>query len=110
MISEEKYFTDGKMFVRGQMISRGKGKKADYLLFYEPNILLAVVEAKDKHHEIDSGLQQALGYAEILDAPFVLSSNGDEFVLHDRSGTYPRVETKLGMDEFPSPEKLWRKY
>ncbi len=89
-ISEEKHFTDGKIFVRGQMVSRGEGKKADYLLFYEPNILLAVVEAKDNHHEIDGGLQQALGYAEILDAPFVLSSNGDGFAFHGRTATYER--------------------
>ncbi|MEX2579936.1 MAG: DEAD/DEAH box helicase family protein [Verrucomicrobiales bacterium] len=109
-ISEEKYFTDGKIFVRGQMVSKGKGKKADYLLYYEPNILLAVVEAKDNHHEIDGGLQQALGYAEILDTPFVFSSNGDGFAFHDRTGTFPGVETRLALDEFPAPAELWQKY
>jgi len=109
-ISEEKYFTDGKIFVRGKMVARGKGKKADYLLYYEPNILLAVVEAKDNSHEIDGGLQQALGYAEILDAPFVFSSNGDGFAFHDRTGTYPEKETTLALDSFPSPAELWQKY
>jgi len=109
-VAEEKYFTDGKILVRGKMVAKGKGKKADYLLFYEPNILLAVVEAKDNDHEIDEGLQQALGYAEILDAPFVFSSNGDGFAFHDRTGTYARTETHLGLDQFPGPAELWAKY
>lgn len=109
-ISEEKYFTDGKIFVRGQMVAKGKGKKADYLLYYEPNILLAIVEVKDQKNEIDSGLQQALGYAKILDAPFVFSSNGNEFAFHDRTGTYDKVETKLNLDQFPSSDELPEKY
>ena len=40
-------FTDGRIIVRGKMVARGKQKRADYLLFYRPNIPIAVIEAKD---------------------------------------------------------------
>jgi type I restriction enzyme R subunit len=55
-------------------------------------------------------MQQALDYAEALDAPFVFSSNGDGFVFHDRTGTGAQVETHLGLDQFPSPAELWQRY
>jgi type I site-specific restriction endonuclease len=62
------------------MTGRGKSKFADYVLYYRPNIPIAIVEAKDNHHAIGDGMQQALEYAEILHIPFVFSSNGDGFV------------------------------
>ena len=55
-------------------------------------------------------LQQALGYAEILDVPVAFSSNGDGFVQHDRSGLSPQIEKELSLDNFPSPAKLWEMY
>lgn len=82
-IREEVYFTDGRIYVYGSMIKRGSPKKADYILYYKNNIPIAVVEAKDNKHSVGSGLQQAQDYAEILDIPFALSSNGDGFVLQD---------------------------
>jgi type I restriction enzyme R subunit len=76
-------------------------------LYYKPNIPLAVIEAKDNKHSVKSGIQQALNYADILDIPFVFSSNGDGFYFHDKTtGT----EIELSLDEFPSPEKLWKNY
>ena len=69
-LREEIYFTKGRVIVRGKTVKRGEAKKADYLLFYKPNIPMAVVEAKDNNHTVGDGMQQALGYAEILDVPF----------------------------------------
>lgn len=43
-IREEFSFTKGRIIiVRGKMVSRGKAKRADYLLYYKPNIPLAVI-------------------------------------------------------------------
>ena len=79
-LREEVSFTKGRVIVRGQMVKRGKAKRADYILYYKPNIPLAVIEAKDNHCSVGDGMQQALGYAETLQLPFVFSSNGDGFV------------------------------
>lgn len=107
---EEVSFTDGKIYVRGRMTARGARKRADYILYYKPNIPIAIVEAKDNKHSVRAGIQQALNYAEILDIPCVFSSNGDGFVFHDRTATDENVETELDIDSFPSPEELWQKY
>ena len=109
-IRREYTFTDGRVIVRGKLGSRGKKKRADYLLFYQSNLPLAVVEAKDNSHPVGGGMQQALGYAEALDAPFVFSSNGDAFLFHDRTGQSDSIEKQIGLDEFPSPDELWRRY
>jgi type I restriction enzyme R subunit len=37
-IREEYYFTRGRIIVRGKLVSRGKAKKADFVLYYKPNI------------------------------------------------------------------------
>jgi type I site-specific restriction endonuclease len=81
---EEVSFTDGKIYVKGKPTARGDRKRADYILFYKPNIPIAIIEAKDNKHSVRAGLQQALDYAEILDIPCVFSSNGDGFVFHNR--------------------------
>lgn len=109
-IREEKYFTDGPIRVRGSVAKRGKGKKADYILYYKRGIPLAVVEAKSNSHSISAGLQQALDYADILDIPFVYSSNGDGFVEHDRTKSEGEIIREIGLNEFPSPEELWNRY
>ena len=107
---EEVSFTDGKIYVRGKLHSRGTAKRADYILYYKPNIPIAIVEAKDNKHTIGAGLQQALDYSRILDIPFVFSSNGDGFKFHDKTVTGGDIETELDNDSFPSPEMLWEKY
>ena len=139
-IREEVSFTKGRIIVRGKLVTRGRGKRADYILHYKPNIPLAVIEAKDNRHSVGDGMQQALDYAETLNIPFAFSSNGDGFVFHDRTvagkpresapqdGT-PRDgdpaasaesrqpssesaprETNLPLDAFPSPAELWSRY
>lgn len=109
-IREEVFFTDGRIYVKGNKTARGERKRADYILYYKPNIPIAVIEAKDNTHSVSAGLQQALGYASILDIPVAFSSNGDGFIEHDRSGFSPVVERELNLDNFPSPEELWKKY
>jgi type I restriction enzyme R subunit len=108
-IREEVSFTKGRIIVRGKLVSRGKPKRADCILYYKPNIPIAIIEAKDNNRSVGDGMQQALDYAETLDIPFVFSSNGDGFVFHDRTGTYAQKESNLSLDSFPSPEELWAK-
>lgn len=107
---EEVSFTDGKIYVRGKITARGARKRADYILYYKPNIPIAIVEAKDNKHSVRAGMQQALDYAKILDIPCVFTSNGDGFVFHDRTATDENIETELDIDSFPTPEELWQKY
>ena len=107
---EEVSFTDGKIYVRGRLTARGTRKRADYILYYKPNIPIAIVEAKDNKHSVRAGMQQALDYAQILDIPCVFSSNGDGFVFHDRTATDGNIETEFDNDNFPTPDELWQKY
>lgn len=83
-VREQVHFTTGRLIIRGKLVSRGKDKCADYILHYKPNIPIALIEAKNNNHPASGGMQQGLGYAETLDIPFVFSSDGDGFVLHDR--------------------------
>jgi type I restriction enzyme R subunit len=107
---EECYFTKGRVIVRGKTVARGEAKKADYILFYKPNIPIAVVEAKDNNHSVGAGMQQALDYAEILDVPFAFSSNGDGFLEHDRTKKEGAVEREIPLEAFPTPAELWARY
>lgn len=109
-IREEVSFTKGRIIVRGKLHTRGELKRADYILYYKSNIPLAVIEAKDNSHSIGAGMQQALNYAETLGVPFVFSSNGDGFLLHDRTGLAEKTEQELTLDAFPSPVQLWQRY
>ena len=108
-IREQFYFTDGQVIVRGKTVKRGDRQFADYLLFYKPNIPLAIIEAKDNTHKVGDGMQQGLRYAEKLDIPFVFSTNGDGFIFHDRVTPSGPVEQELALDAFPSPEELWQR-
>ena len=109
-IREEVYFTDGRVIVKGETVKRAKGKKADYLLYLKPNLPIAIIEAKDNKHTVGDGMQQALEYAEILDIPFVYSSNGDGFLEHDRTRTEGIIEREISIQQFPSSEELYQRY
>ena len=106
-VRAEYTFTDGRVIVRGNVTTRGKKKRADYILFYKPNMPLAIIEAKDNRHSVGAGMQQGLEYGEILDIPFVYSSNGDGFIEHDR---FTGKERELSLDEFPTRDELWNRY
>lgn len=113
----EEVITDGRIVVKGNMASRetnperqGGPKRADYVLYAAPKTPLAVVEAKRNEFPIGRGMQQALAYAEMLDAPFAISSNGDGFLIHDRSGLTLPLEREVALDQFPSQAELHQVY
>lgn len=114
---EEVYLTDGRVMVRGKLATRiknpevkGGPKRADFVLYARPNVPIAVIEAKQAKFSVGYGMQQALAYAEMLDAPFAISSNGDGFLLHDRTGLTQPIERELSLTEFPSLDDLWPLY
>jgi type I restriction enzyme R subunit len=111
---EEVNLTDGRVMVRGKLAARvrnpearGGPKRADYVLYAKPNVPLAVVEAKQARFTVGHGMQQALTYAEMLDAPFAISSNGSALLLHDRTGLTTPVEREVPLDAFPTHDELW---
>ena len=97
-IRREYTFTDGRVIVRGTLGSRGKKKRADYLLFYQSNLPLAVVEAKDNSHPVGGGMQQALGSARsvILATPSIptVSSRALTTVFSRRSRSCALISTR----------------
>jgi len=103
----------GPVTVRGNAASRNKKKRkfADYVLYREAGVPVAVIEAKDNHHTVSHGLQQALGYAEILNVPSAFSSNGDAFASHNKVPVAGEdIETQFALDAFPVPPALWGRY
>ena len=106
-VREEFPLTDGRIIVRGRLHTRAKNKRADYVLFYKPNIPIAVIEAKDNNHSLGDGMQQALGYADLLQVPFVFSSNGNGFLFHNKIARDGLVEREIQLHEFPTSEELW---
>src|SRR6202051_3860052 len=94
-IREEVGFTKGRIIVRGKLVTRGKAKRADYILYFKPNIPIALIEAKDNNHSVGDGIQQGLDYAATLNIPFVFSSNGDGFVFADPTGMSMEKEATL---------------
>src|SRR3989339_757184 len=112
-IRREVTLAPGPVIVRGNMSSRNKKKKkfADYVLSWEPGVPVAVVEAKDNNHTVSHGMQQALGYAEILDVPSAFSSNGDAVASHNKApASGEDIETEFPLESFPSPQELWKRY
>lgn len=109
-VREEVSFTDGRIIVQGKLYTRGKSKRADYILYYKSNVPIAIIEAKDNKKPVGSGMQQALEYSEILQIPFIFTSNGDSFVFHDKTNDSFELEKEIPLDDFPSPEQLWDKY
>ena len=102
----------GRISVRGKTAHRDASTilKADYALFFKPNIPIAVVEAKDNNKPMGSGMAQAINYAELLGVPFCFASNGDGFVFRDATLADGVLEKNLTLDEFPSPQDLWERY
>ena len=114
---EEVNLTDGRVMVRGKLAARiknpdakGGPKRADFVLYARPNVPIAVVEAKQARFSVGHGMQQALAYAEMLDAPFAISSNGNGFLIHDRTGISQPVEREVALGEFPCLDDLWPLY
>ncbi len=100
-------FTDGKINLRGNIVSRETLKKADYVLYINSNNPIAIVEVKDNKHSVSYGLEQAKTYATMLKIPFAYSSNGDAFMEHD---FLTGKERQIDLDKFPSPEDLYARF
>jgi len=112
-VRREVTLSPGPVVVRGNISSRNKKKKkfADYILSWEPGVPLAVVEAKDNNHTVSHGMQQALGYADILNIPSAFSSNGDAFASHNKKPEANEdIETQFALEAFPAPDVLWKRY
>ncbi len=100
-------FTDGKINLRGNLVSREAPKKADYILYINANNPIAIVEAKDNNHSVSFGMQQAKTYAQMLDVPFAYSSNGDAFMEYD---SFTGIEREIPLDSFPTYDELYDRY
>ena len=112
-IRREFSLTPGPVIVRGNMSVRNKKKRkfADYALFWKPSVPIAVIEAKENNYTVGHGMQQALGYAEIMGVPSAYSSNGDAFASHNKTAAEGEdIETEFPLEDFPSPEVLWERY
>ena len=99
--------TDGKINLRGNLVSRGKAKYADYVLYYNRATPIAIVEAKDASHAVAHGLQQAKEYAQMMDVPFAFSSNGMGYQEYD---FLTGKERYFSMDQFPTNEDLYARF
>ena len=99
--------TDGKINLRGNLVSRGKAKYADYVLYYNRATPIAIVEAKDASHAVAHGLQQAKEYAQMMDVPFAFSSNGMGYQEYD---FLTGKERNFSMDQFPTKEELYARF
>ncbi|MCB4763189.1 MAG: DEAD/DEAH box helicase family protein, partial [Sulfurovum sp.] len=109
-VREEVSFTDGRIYVRGDKTTRGKRKRADFILYFKPNIPIAIIEAKSNKLSVNAGIQQGIEYSNILDIPVVFSSNGDAFYEHDKTLSSGQIEQEIPLDSFPSPDELWKRY
>jgi type I restriction enzyme R subunit len=112
-IRREVTLTPGPVIVRGNLSSRNKKKKkfADYVLYKEFGVQVAVVEAKENNKTVSDGMQQALGYAELLEVPSAFCSNGDAFASHNKVPVSGEdIETEFPLTDFPSPNELWARY
>jgi type I restriction enzyme R subunit len=109
-VREEVSFTAGRIYVKGNKTTRGKSKRADYILYYKPNIPIAIIEAKKNTLSINAGIQQGIEYSNILDIPVVFSSNGDGFYEHDKTLSNGTIEREITLESFPSPNELWDRY
>ncbi|GAG96327.1 unnamed protein product [marine sediment metagenome] len=101
-INEQKTFTDGRVVVAGDKIIRRPQKRADYILRYRRDFMIAVIEAKAAYKNPGDGLQQAKEYTQILGLKFAYSTNGHSVIEHDfLTGKENEISN------FPSPDELW---
>lgn len=100
-------FTDGKVRIKGNIPSRDKAKRCDYVLWYNKGTPLAIVEAKDNNHSTSYGMQQAISYGIMMNVPFVYTSNGSSFFEHDFT---TGIEKELPLSSFPTAEELYNRW
>lgn len=100
-------FTDGKVRIKGNIPSRNKGKRCDYVLWHNKGTPLAIVEAKDNNHSSSYGMQQAISYGIMMNVPFVYTSNGSSFFEHDFT---TGIEKEFPLSGFPTAEELYNRW
>ena len=59
-VREEVSFADGRIIVQGKFYTRGKRKRADYILYHKKHEPFAIIGAKVNNHKVGDGMQQAL--------------------------------------------------
>jgi len=59
-IREEVFFTDGRIIVQGSLHTRGKKKRADYILYYKKDILIGIVEKLNGFMALCDQLEQEI--------------------------------------------------
>ncbi len=101
-IAEQRTFTDGRIVVQANGARRRPGKRADYILRYNRDFPIAVVEAKSEDEHAAKGMQQAKDYAEILKLKFAYATNGNDIIEFDY---ITGLERELSV--FPNPAELW---
>jgi type I site-specific restriction endonuclease len=106
-LRQEEYFTDGRMMPWGDggRAPRGKRKFADYILYYQQDFKLAVIEAKEETHLAIEGMQPAIEYAQILGLHFAYATNGHRIIEHDFTTGREREITR-----YPTPEELFARW
>lgn len=103
-ISEQKTFTDGRIVVLEKRCKRRQQKRADYILRYRRDYMIAVLEAKSAYKSAGDGIQQAKEYAQTLGLKFAYSTNGKSIIEHS---FITGKETEI--EAFPSPNDLWNR-
>ena len=102
-IAEQRTFTDGRIIVgAGGRVRRGEQKRADYLLRYRRDFMIAVVEAKASYKTPGAGMGQAKDYAQVLGLSFAYSTNGHGIIEFDFTTGLERE-----LQSFPTPDELW---
>jgi type I restriction enzyme, R subunit len=96
-VREEVYFTKGRIIVRGKLVTRGKAKKADFVLYYKPNIPIALIEAKDNNHSIGDGSSRASTTPPRSTSRSCSHQTATVFVFHDRTGRSHPAEANLSL-------------
>ena len=104
-IQPEYPITAGRVIFRGRRPAREDQLRADYALEVSPGFPIAVVEAKREHAMPSDGLQQAKEYAELLDLPVALATNGHGIAEFDFHTGLERT-----LDHFPRPDEVWERF
>ena len=104
-IAEQRTITDGRVIPVGKGFVRKPPKRVDYLLRYNRDFPLAVVEAKAAYKTAADAVQQGRIYAEMLGLKFAYATNGHDIIEIDYfTGRESRVPS------FPTPDELWQRY
>src|SRR3989442_7476002 len=103
-ISEQKTFTDGRIVVFENGCKRRQQKRADYILRYRRDYMIAIIDAKAAYRNASDGLQQAKEYAQALGIKFAYATNGKSIIEHN---FITGKEIEIGT--FPTPIELWNR-